>query len=507
MTPVNYERRCAGDGGRRFFLVLLWIVLVTVTRDCEAGAQRDADRKQGRLKDQQISRSGTSQEDEDSALAESKLENICDIQSSLSAYCICDSLTLHDANEAKCSVFNVSDQNDSIWESFKTQAGLQELQLNVHEDGRLNFLPAVALRNLPDLTSLQVRDATIDTLASQTFVDVTQLHELRLNRNKIRHIRPLAFQGLSRTVELELSDNELSSLERGVFSGLDNLRKLFLDGNNISLVEDSVFQNLRKLEELDLSGNSIAVLTGETLMGLQQLKKLILRGNQLAIVGDHTFAHVSNLRRLDLSSNQLQVIRQQALAGLRHLNNLDLSRNQLKGLDKSAMLPIWSNLVNSSMTFSIEGNPLLCDCRSLWILRDLRMSSTSVSVNAGIDRLNCTGLASGNSSTNLITSLSVLDCRPPAGSTATTRRPSRGSTSTSSTHAEEQPKLPVMVNASSASLQLSSPVESKEVRPQDPVSSAATNTALPEQASSAPIAGAPIATICFSLVFASTALL
>lgn len=503
MTSVGYERRCAG-GERRFFLVLFWIVLVTVTSNCEAGAQQDgvADGKQARPKDEQMSRSGS---EEDTLADEAKLENICDIQSSLSAYCICDSLSLNDANEAKCSVFNVSDQNDSIWESFKTQAGLQELQLNVQEDGRLNFLPAVVLRNLPDLTSLQVRDATIDTLASQTFVDVTQLHELRLNRNKIRHIRPFAFQGLSRTVELELSHNELSSLERGVFAGLDSLRHLFLDGNNISLVEDSVFQNLRKLEELDLSGNSIAVLTGETLMGLQQLKKLTLRGNQLAIVGDHTFAHVSNLRRLDLSSNQLQVIRQQALAGLRHLNNLDLSRNQLKGLDKSAMLPIWSNLVNSSMTFTVEGNPLLCDCRSLWILRDLRMSSTSESVKTNIDRLNCTGLASATSSTNLITSLSVLDCRPPAGSTATTRRPSRGSTTSTTT--EEEPKLPVMVNDSSASLQLSSPVESKEVRPQDPVSSAATNTVLPELESSAPIVGVPIATVCLSLVFASTALL
>lgn len=184
MALIGYKRRCGGD--RRFFLVLFCIALVTVTSDCESGTQRDgaSDRKreQTRLhKDQQISRSGSDEE----ILGESKLENICDIQSSLSAYCICDSLSLYDANEAKCSIFNVSDQNDSIWESFKTQAGLQELQLNVHEDGRLNFLPAVALRNLPDLTSLQVRDATIDTLASQTFVDVTQLLELRLNRNKV----------------------------------------------------------------------------------------------------------------------------------------------------------------------------------------------------------------------------------------------------------------------------------------------------------------------------------
>lgn len=203
MTSVGYERRCAG-GERRFFLVLFWIVLVTVTSNCEAGAQQDgvADGKQARPKDEQMPRSGS---EEDTLADEAKLENICDIQSSLSAYCICDSLSLNDANEAKCSVFNVSDQNDSIWESFKTQAGLQELQLNVQEDGRLNFLPAVVLRNLPDLTSLQVRDATIDTLASQTFVDVTQLHELRLNRNKVykqRRTNSLKFNHLIETIDV-----------------------------------------------------------------------------------------------------------------------------------------------------------------------------------------------------------------------------------------------------------------------------------------------------------------
>lgn len=149
--------------------------------------------------------------------------------------------------------------------------------------------------------------------------------------------------------------------------------------------------------------------------------------------------------------------------------------------------------------FSFPGNPLLCDCRLLWILRDLRISSLSASVKTGIDRLNCTGHANGSSSTNLITTLSVLECRPSTVRPATTRRPSRGSTT--STHVEEKPKLPIMVNDSSASLQLSSPVESKEARSQEPISSAATNTVLPELESSAPIIGFHIVTICLSLIF------
>jgi hypothetical protein len=188
MTSVDYERRKAG-GERRILLVLFWISLVTITSTLEAGAQWDGvadtnldqDYDSNMFRDQQMLDSGI----EDETSGNAKPENICDVQSSLSVYCICDSLSLNDASEAKCSVFNVSDQNDSIWELFKTQVGIQELQLNVQEDGRLNFLPNVVLRNLPDLTSLQVREATIDTLAAQTFVDVTHLQELRLNRNKV----------------------------------------------------------------------------------------------------------------------------------------------------------------------------------------------------------------------------------------------------------------------------------------------------------------------------------
>ena len=56
-----------------------------------------------------------------------ELENVCDIQMSLSAYCMCDSLTLQEAETAKCKVFNVTDQNDAIWEAFGTQRNILEV--------------------------------------------------------------------------------------------------------------------------------------------------------------------------------------------------------------------------------------------------------------------------------------------------------------------------------------------------------------------------------------------
>ena len=56
-----------------------------------------------------------------------QLENVCDVQTSLSAYCMCDSLTLQEAETAKCKVFNVTDQNDAIWEAFSSQRNILEV--------------------------------------------------------------------------------------------------------------------------------------------------------------------------------------------------------------------------------------------------------------------------------------------------------------------------------------------------------------------------------------------
>lgn len=169
---VGHER----IGQRRLALVLFALSLMS-TIDAQHEGVAERKREQVRIKDQQVLRSKSTGGPE--------LENICDVQTSLSVYCICDSMSLNDATEARCTVFNVSDQNDSIWESFRTQAGILDLKLTIHEDG-LHFLPTAVLRNLPSLTTLQVQNASIETLAPHTFADVDQLSELKLNRNKVK---------------------------------------------------------------------------------------------------------------------------------------------------------------------------------------------------------------------------------------------------------------------------------------------------------------------------------
>ena len=65
--------------------------------------------------------------------------------------------------------------------------------------------------------------------------------------------------------------------------------------------------------------------------------------------------YVPKLKTLNLQSNQLQVVRDEALSGLESLNHLNLAENQLTSMTHSSFAPIWSNLINSSMNFYIQG--------------------------------------------------------------------------------------------------------------------------------------------------------
>lgn len=119
-----------------------------------------------------------------------ELENICEIQASLSAFCLCDSLVEQDALDARCTVFNMTDENDVIWESFSSQSRLSELQFIVDgTDGQMHFVPVSAFRHLKALKVLEIREAAIDTLAAHTFAELKQLTELKLTRNKVRALK------------------------------------------------------------------------------------------------------------------------------------------------------------------------------------------------------------------------------------------------------------------------------------------------------------------------------
>jgi len=338
-------------------------------------------------------------------------ENVCALKNPLS-YCICDDKTLQTAVTIRCQIHDVASQSDDFWKAFQTQSQLQELEIRTILDGRLNFVPTVALQNLPQLRLLEIAGATISTLTMDTFSGSVLMHKLDLTRNQVGYIDAGAFHGLSSLNELVLSHNEITSLERLMFDGLDQLQSLWLDDNSINLMEDKVFEQLEQLEQLDLSANELSVLTPENLLGLNSLQQLILRNNSMAMIGANTFVYVAQLRKLDLSDNVIEKLSQKAFAGLDRLqrldlmnnrivsfdvdvfaelpalNLLDLKGNRLTSLGQSTFAPLWSNWMNVTAALYLNDNPIICSCQLKW-LSYLSEQTKSPKTQNSVNQLTC----------------------------------------------------------------------------------------------------------------------
>ncbi|KAK7889660.1 hypothetical protein WMY93_025220 [Mugilogobius chulae] len=119
-----------------------------------------------------------------------------------------------------------------------------------------------------------------------------------------------------------------------------NLSWLSITHTNITSVPTSALRSLAHLTSLNLSYNPISVLESWALRDLVRLKEL------------------------HLVSTNLMTVQPYALGGLRQIRLLNFSNNNLVTLEEGAF-----QSVNTLETVRLNGNPLACDCRLLWILQ------------------------------------------------------------------------------------------------------------------------------------------
>ena len=112
--------------------------------------------------------------------------NVCDVrEDATSMFCMCDSLSVDDATEAECFLFNETRRTDAIWSSFASQPHLRQLKFRLRPEGRLDFVPVAALRVLDSLVELEVTDTDIDAVEANSFARLQALRNLTLNSNKV----------------------------------------------------------------------------------------------------------------------------------------------------------------------------------------------------------------------------------------------------------------------------------------------------------------------------------
>ena len=80
-----------------------------------------------------------------------------------------------------------------------------ELKIGTLLDGRLNFVPSLALKYLPELRTLDIVDTDIQTLTADAFVEAEKMISLHLANNKVVFLINLnSFKNKNRCLEFEL---------------------------------------------------------------------------------------------------------------------------------------------------------------------------------------------------------------------------------------------------------------------------------------------------------------
>ncbi|XP_014651450.1 PREDICTED: leucine-rich repeat and immunoglobulin-like domain-containing nogo receptor-interacting protein 3 [Ceratotherium simum simum] len=286
---------------------------------------------------------------------------------------------------------------------------LEELDLS---ENVIAHVEPGAFANLPRLRVLRLRGNLLKLIPPGVFTRLGNLTMLDLSENKLVILLDYAFQDLRRLRRLEVGDNDLVFISRRAFAGLLALEELTLERCNLTALSAESLGHLRGLGALRLRHLAIAALEDQnfrrlpgllhleidnwplleevgagSLQGLNltslsvthtnitavpaaalrhqaHLTCLNLSHNPISTVPRGSFRDLVRLRELHLAGALLAVVEPQAFLGLRQIRLLNLSNNLLSTLEESTF-----HSVNTLETLRVDGNPLACDCRLLWIVQ------------------------------------------------------------------------------------------------------------------------------------------
>lgn len=304
--------------------------------------------------------------------------------------------------------------------TFAYQRNLQELHLNHNKIGQISNM---TFYGLVSVTVLNLRGNLLAELENGAFSIMSKVEELNLGQNRISRIDEHAFDGLPNLRVLYLDDNTLTTVPGSItFRAMPSLAELFLGTNSFASVPDQAFVDLKGLTRLDLKGAGLHNITTESLKGLSGLRYLDLSDNRLTKVPTAALGQLERLEELSLGQNDFDIIGPTAFAGLKYLKRIEItgaarlqrvaaeafssntnleflnlsSNKMLSQFDENALsggLPHlktvilkennlgtlaaglfpWSDLHQ----FDLSDNPLICDCRLLWLQHLLTTKNTS----------------------------------------------------------------------------------------------------------------------------------
>uniref|UniRef100_A0A8C3CP65 Leucine rich repeats and immunoglobulin like domains 1 n=1 Tax=Cairina moschata TaxID=8855 RepID=A0A8C3CP65_CAIMO len=253
---------------------------------------------------------------------------------------------------------------------------------------RITQLPVKAFR-LPRLIQLELNRNRIRLIEGLTFQGLDSLEVLKLQRNNISKLTDGAFWGLAKMQVLHLEYNSLTEVNSGSLYGLSSLHQLHLSNNSISRINPDGWSFCQKLHELILSYNNLTRLDEGSLADLGGLHVLRLSHNSINHIAEGAFKGLKNLRVLELDHNDISGTIEDtngAFTGLENLSKLTLFGNKIKSVAKKAFsglealehLNLGDNAIRSIQAdafakmkslrqLHINSDSFLCDCQLKWL--------------------------------------------------------------------------------------------------------------------------------------------
>lgn len=248
----------------------------------------------------------------------------------------------------------------------KTFQNLPNLErLYIQGSPNLEILKENAMYNLPKLRKLEIINCGINVIHMRAFSLLSSLKELSLSNNRISDAAMVgsALRDLPQLSLLNLNHNEIDKLSEGAFVDQPMLETLYLSNNNINIIHHGAFHRVPKLRVVDLNYNKINRIHPESF--LQQsgsgVEELTLIGNMITHISEFRalLDALPRLRFLDMSENLLEEIPRGALRGHPSLERLHLNKNSIKFIQADAFMAMPAlrelHLSNNSLNDLMEG--------------------------------------------------------------------------------------------------------------------------------------------------------
>ncbi|XP_037550292.1 toll-like receptor 13 [Nematolebias whitei] len=239
---------------------------------------------------------------------------------------------------------------------------MRSLKILTLSKNRFISVPS-AIRNLPNLSKLDLNTNKITAVKCQDFSKMTKLIELNLYNNSIQDLKPCVFEDLVELQILRLQCNMINKINGSFENHLPNLKQLRLNGNRLTEIKKDEFKGMHSLLNLSLHENKIKKIHAGSFVGLTNLTDIHLQSNcitrQALIM---TFNALVNLRSLDLSHNHIKYTDSRALhkppfSNLSHLEELLFPAQHYRG--KSSLPFNFLEGLTNLLRFSVRNSQLI----------------------------------------------------------------------------------------------------------------------------------------------------